>query len=186
MTFDPIPLIFSTVYNFEVQTKGTVFSAISIAANLFTVICIYQEKFAKARNKLPNSPEARLYFSCVESTLIPIGMFLYGWSSGLYPQLQSRSPPWEFSASTLPSSIILLMFIIATHLQHSPRRASAEIVFGGAFQLVTDDLFANLGYGPAGTLLGGIGLLLTFVPWVLMFLGPKIRARSKFANELTR
>jgi hypothetical protein len=28
--------------------------------------------------------------------------------------------------------------------------------------------------------------LLTFVPWVLMFLGPKIRARSKFANELTR
>src|SRR6266480_2657425 len=36
---------------------------------------------------------------------------------------------------------------------------------GGAFPLVTDALFANLGYGPAGTLLGGIGVLLTFVPW---------------------
>lgn len=56
--------------------------------------------------------------------------------------------------------------------------------FGGAFPLVTDALFANLGYGRAGTLLGGIGVLLTFVPWVLVFFGPKIRARSKFASEL--
>ena len=81
MTFGAIPLIFSTVYHFEIQTQGAIFSAISIASILFTVICIYQEKFAKARNKLPNSPESRLYFSCVESTLMPIGMFLYGWSS---------------------------------------------------------------------------------------------------------
>ena len=79
MTFGAIPLIFSTVYHFEIQTQGAIFSAISIASILFTVICIYQEKFAKARNKLPNSPESRLYFSCVESTLMPIGMFLYGW-----------------------------------------------------------------------------------------------------------
>jgi hypothetical protein len=33
-------------------------------------------------------------------------------------------------------------------------------------------------------LLGGIGTLLTIVPWILVFYGPRIRARSKFASEI--
>lgn len=59
-------------------------------------------------------------------------------------------------------------------------------------------MFTNLGYPAACSLLGGIvrrvsqhcirvanidqGVLLTIVPWVLVFFGPKIRARSKFAS----
>jgi hypothetical protein len=29
-----------------------------------------------------------------------------------------------------------------------------------------------------------MGALLTVVPWVLVFYGPRIRARSKFASEI--
>jgi hypothetical protein len=59
-------------------------------------------------------------------------------------------------------------------------------------------MFNNLGFPAASSLLGGIvsyivircfksliflqGALLTIVPWVLVFYGPKIRARSKFAS----
>lgn len=61
-------------------------------------------------------------------------------------------------------------------------------------------MFNNLGYPAASSLLGGIvrpvfspfriqlsliifqGALLTIVPWVLLFFGPKIRAKSKFAS----
>jgi hypothetical protein len=35
----------------------------------------------------------------------------------------------------------------------------------------------------AGGFLGGVGFLLTAVPWVLLLYGPKIRARSKLARE---
>jgi hypothetical protein len=45
-------------------------------------------------------------------------------------------------------------------------------------------MYNDLGYGPASSLLGGIGVLLTVVPWILVFYGPRIRARSKFASEI--
>lgn len=47
-------------------------------------------------------------------------------------------------------------------------------------------MFERLTIGGAGSLLGGIGALLTLVPWVLLFYGPRIRARSKLASELNR
>jgi hypothetical protein len=55
---------------------------------------------------------------------------------------------------------------------------------GGIFPLITTQMYNRLGYGPASSLLGGIGTLLTVVPWILVFYGPRIRARSKFASEI--
>jgi hypothetical protein len=54
---------------------------------------------------------------------------------------------------------------------------------GGVFPLVFKQLFTNLKFGPAASLLGGIGAALTLVPWLLVFFGPKIRHASKFASE---
>ena len=54
-------------------------------------------------------------------------------------------------------------------------------VLGGVFPLVTGALFTNLGEDAAGGLLGAIATALTVVPWVLVFFGERIRARSKFA-----
>jgi hypothetical protein len=54
-------------------------------------------------------------------------------------------------------------------------------MLGGIFPLVTVAMFNDLTFQGAASLLGGVGTLLTLVPWVLVFYGPKIRARSKFA-----
>lgn len=45
-------------------------------------------------------------------------------------------------------------------------------------------MYNKLTFGGASSLLGGIGALLTIVPWILIFYGPRIRARSKFASEI--
>ncbi|KAF7597266.1 hypothetical protein BBP40_008108 [Aspergillus hancockii] len=63
-------------------------------------------------------------------------------------------------------------------------KMSGRNVLGAVFPLVTNAMFNNLGYPAASSLLGGIGVLLTIVPWVLVFYGPQIRARSKFASEI--
>jgi hypothetical protein len=55
---------------------------------------------------------------------------------------------------------------------------------GGVFPLITAQMYNKLTFGGASSLLGGIGTLLTLVPWILVFYGPKIRARSKFASEI--
>jgi Fe2+ transport system protein B len=58
-------------------------------------------------------------------------------------------------------------------------------LLGGSFPLVTKQMFRNLGFQAASSLLGAIGAVLTLVPWVLFFYGPKIRARSKIASAFT-
>jgi hypothetical protein len=60
----------------------------------------------------------------------------------------------------------------------------ADFDTGGIFPLITTQMYNKLGYGPASSLLGGIGAFLTIVPWILVFYGPRIRARSKFASEI--
>lgn len=42
-------------------------------------------------------------------------------------------------------------------------------------------MFGNLGLKGAGGMLGGIALVLSVIPWVLLIFGEKIRSRSKLA-----
>jgi hypothetical protein len=46
-------------------------------------------------------------------------------------------------------------------------------------------MFNNLGFHWAGSLLGFIGLVLSFVPLLLLWKGRQIRARSPFMAEST-
>lgn len=57
-------------------------------------------------------------------------------------------------------------------------------MLGGVFPLVTQQMFHAMTFQGAGSFLGGVGAILTLVPFVLLIWGPKIRARSKFASGL--
>jgi MFS family permease len=187
LTFAAIPLVFATTHGFNLQQQGYIFWSISIASVIFAGICIYQEDIAKKYNKLPNSPEARLYFACYESALLPIGLFMFGWTSS--PSVHWIVPSIAIGLATMGIfSIYLAVFNYFADTYH--RYASSALaaqsfcrnIMGGILPLVTRQMFTGLGYGPASSLLGGVGVVLTFVPWVLMLYGPKIRARSKFAS----
>jgi len=81
LTLAAIPLVFQRNHGFSLQQANSVFASMCIASALATVLSIYQEKIAKAHGKLANTPEGRLYFACIESALMPIGMFMFGWTS---------------------------------------------------------------------------------------------------------
>lgn len=49
-----------------------------VGAIFSVILSIYQEKIAKNYGKLSSAPEGLLYFSCVESALMPIGLFWFG------------------------------------------------------------------------------------------------------------
>lgn len=50
------------------------------------------------------------------------------------------------------------------------------------FPFVTNPMFFRLGFAGGSSLLGGVAMLLTGVPWVLVIWGERIRARSRFAK----
>ena len=205
LMFGSIPLVFSKSHGFTIQQSGAVFAALSIGAILSTILSIYQDKilahYLASSSKNPekqsefiknldfSSPEGRLYFACIESALLPIGLFWFGWT-------QFSSIPWIVPSLAIGCatmgiySIYLATFNYLADTYH--RYASSALaaqsfcrnILGGVFPLVTAAMFNNLTFQGASSLLGGIAALLTIVPWVLVFYGPKIRARSKFAAEI--
>lgn len=195
LTFDAIPLVFETIYDFNLEQQGAVFAAISVAGIISTILSIYQEKWARThfsekRRQIFDQPEGRLYFACVQSALLPIGCFWFGWSS--YSSVPWIVPTLGIGCATMGIfSIYLAVFNYLADTYH--RYASSALaaqsfsrnMLGGAFPLFTQIMFVRLTFQGAGSFLGGFGTLLTLVPWVLFIWGPKIRSRSKFASEIT-
>ncbi|GIK05312.1 hypothetical protein Aspvir_009418 [Aspergillus viridinutans] len=189
LQFGSVPLVFETNHGFNVEQSGAVFTSMCVGVIIITIISIYQESIARRFVTLPESAERRLYFVCIQSLLMPIGLFWFGWTS--YPSIPWIVPTIAVGCATMGIfSVYLATFNYLADTYH--RYASSAIaaqsccrnLLGGVFPLVTNAMFTNLGYPGASSLLGGIGALLCIVPWVLLLFGPKIRARSKFASEL--
>lgn len=137
---------------------------------LITLISIWQEKIAARFGMLSSSAEGRLYFVCIESVLLPIGLFWFGWTS--FPSVPWIVPTLAVGCATMGIfSIYLATFNYLADTYH--RYASSAIaaqsccrnLLGGVFPLVTNAMFNNLGYPGASSLLGGIVSLLI---WGLM------------------
>jgi multidrug resistance protein len=205
LTLAAIPLVFQNNHGFSLQQANAVFAAMCIASILAAILSIYQEKIAKKYGKLTNTPEGRLYFSCIESACMPIGLFMFGWTSS--PSVHWIVPTIAIGIATVGIfSIYLATFNFLADTYHryassalaaqsfcrnmlgkfpvSPNWTVTNSHLGGIFPLITTQMYSKLGYGPASSLLGGIGAILTIVPWILVFYGPRIRARSKFASEI--
>lgn len=132
-----------------------------VGAVLATLLSIYQEKVAIRFGKLSSTPEGRLYFACVESILMPAGLFWFGWTS--FPSIHWIVPALGVGTATMGIfSIYLAVFNYLADTYH--RYASSALaaqsfcrnLLGGIFPLVTNALFTNLGYPAASSLLGGI------------------------------
>jgi MFS family permease len=207
LTLAAIPLVFERNHGFSLQQANAVFAAMCVGAILATILSIYQEKLARKHGKLISSPEGRLYFACVESALMPIGLFMFGWTSS--PSIHWIVPTIAITLATMGIfSIYLAVFNYLADTYHRYASSAlaaqsfcrnvlgrahllamlvggkANAVAGGVFPLITTQMYNKLTFGGASSLLGGIGTLLTLVPWILVFYGPRIRARSKFAREI--
>lgn len=211
LTLAAIPLVFQRNHGFSLQQANAVFAAMCVGALIASVLSIYQEKIARKHGKLINSPEGRLYFVCVESACMPIGLFMFGWTSassihwivptiavsiatiGIFTIYLSvfnylADTYHRYASSALAAQSFCRNMLGTSALSPSPPKRDPKHMLtmsaGGVFPLVTTQMYNNLGFGPASSLLGGIGTLLTVVPWILVFYGPRIRARSKFASEI--
>ncbi|KAL8951454.1 MAG: hypothetical protein Q9222_002579 [Ikaeria aurantiellina] len=189
LTFSSIPLVFGTNHHFNIEQNGAVFASMCVAAILSTVLSIYQDKIAIHYGKLSSTPEGRLYFSCIESALMPIGLFWFGWTS--FPQIHWIAPAIAVGCATMGIFSIYLsvfLYLADTYHQYASSALAAQSfcrnMLGGIFPLIADQMFTAMTYQGASSLLGGIGALLTAVPWVLVFYGPRIRGRSRFAREI--
>lgn len=184
MQFNSIGIVFREVYNFSNIQVGAVYTAVVLGSVLGTALNIIQDPFL--RRLWPSrmfGPEGWLYSACIESILLPVGLFWFGWSA-------SPDVPWIVPAIAIGSctmgifNIYLAVFnyLAETYHRYASTALAAQSMcrnlLAGVFPLFIHAMFSNLSYGIAGTILGCVGLLLTSVPWLLCLFGEKIRGEA--------
>ncbi|KAM5344418.1 hypothetical protein ACJ41O_012954 [Fusarium nematophilum] len=192
MQFSSIGLVFRSVYGFNNTQVGGVYAAVIVGSILSIILAIVEEPVV--RRLLPgrsssSSPEQRLLSPCIQSILLPIGLFWFMLSAK--PNVSWVSPSLAIGSCTMGIfSIYLAVFNYLADTYH--RYASSALaaqsmcrnLLAGIFPLITARMIRDLTLAGTGGLLGGLGLLLTGIPWLLFFYGRRIRARSPFAKEL--
>lgn len=200
LSFTVVPFLYGS--NLDISSR--VYIAMMAGAVVATVAGISMERLMKhpqwkpegphndskfwafMRRRFPaDSPEARLYFPCITAMLLPAGLFV----AFMVPQ------KWQEYAQAVGIgfafwgiySVYLATFnyLADTYTIYASSALAAQSLcrnlLGGIFPVIATPLFKNVGIKGAGGILGGVATVLTAIPWVLMFFGPRIRAKSKFA-----
>ncbi|OWZ69856.1 hypothetical protein AYX14_04770 [Cryptococcus neoformans] len=191
-----IPQTFSANYGFNTFQSSLVQLALSVGAIVGTIINPYQDKLylrSAHRNKEAEGkpiPEARLYFSIPGSLLFAGALFWYGWSS--YPNVHWIVPTLAIGFIGLGIYSIYMatvMYLTDAYEKYASSALSAASLgrntFGAFLPLASQDLFNNLGFQWAGSLLGFLALVLSGVPILLFFKGKYLRSKSPFIAEAT-
>ncbi|ODV68022.1 hypothetical protein HYPBUDRAFT_11167 [Hyphopichia burtonii NRRL Y-1933] len=125
---------------------------------------------------------------------MPLGIFLFGWTS----KASIHWFPSMLGAACFGFSAYMGFQTLMSYLSHSFKRYVASVMaannffrslIGGLICLSAHPLYNNLSanspnypVGWGSTILGFIAILLSLIPLIFYFNGPKLRARSKFAN----
>lgn len=125
-------------------------------------------------------PEYRLPPMVLGGILIPIGLFLYGWTAQYHffyivPMIGTATLGFGFFVTTIPLSA----YLVDAYKVHAASAIAATIVMrcivGAVLPLAGPPLYANLGLGWGNSLLGFVGLLFVPVPMLFMYYGERIR-----------
>ncbi|KAF5964257.1 major facilitator family transporter protein [Fusarium bulbicola] len=206
LSFSIVPYLYSDNYNMSMR----IYVAMMASAIIATVVGILQESLMKhplwsghvdekevspfwrfMRKNFPaDSPEARLYFSCLTALLLPAGLFV-AFLSPISTSHYTQAIGIGFANWGIYSVYLATFNYLADtyHMYASSALAAQSFcrnVLGGIFPVLTGIMFDNLGLRNAGSVLGGIASVLTLIPWILVFFGSRIRARSKFAISLQK
>jgi len=121
------------------------------------------------------------------SLLVPIGLFIYGWTA----QYRTHWIGPNIGAAIFAAGVIVGFQCIQTYLVDSYVRYAASAIgaatvlrssAGFGFQLFAPYMYAALDYGWGNSLLGFIALGLGIpAPFLLWFFGKKLRERSTLA-----
>ncbi|KAH0296332.1 putative multidrug transporter, partial [Aureobasidium melanogenum] len=185
---------FSTNYGFSVFQTSLIQLSLSAGATIATIVNPIQDQLylrsARRNKESPGKPipEARLYFSIPGSLIFTAGLFVYGWTSYTFV-------PWIAPAigiAMVGFGIYSIYQAVVNYFTDAYSKYSASAlsaasfgrnVFGAFLPLASPQLYSNLGYQWASTLLGLVALILSLAPVFLLVKGPAIRARSPFMAE---
>ncbi|ODQ65495.1 SCR1 protein [Nadsonia fulvescens var. elongata DSM 6958] len=193
--FEAFPIVFNEVHHFNLVESGLAYIGIIVCCiiacgfYLYFVRIIWVKKLEAGIN-MP--PEIHLVFGIAGSIIVPVGIFLFAWTS-------KESVHWIapiIGSGIFVAGAFLVFQATFNYFGGSFFRYLASVFagnglfrasFAAAFPLFATPMYKNLGptefpVGYGCTIIGCICVAMISIPITLRIFGPKLRARSRYAN----
>ncbi|MDI1487744.1 MAG: hypothetical protein OHK93_007016 [Ramalina farinacea] len=192
--FEAYPIIFQGTYHMNAGVSGLAFLPIMVGLMFALGIFLYYDCVLQKARKA-NKPWAsieeyrRLPLACLGGPLYVISLFWLGWSARasvhwIVPMLAGV----PFGAGFMLIFMALLNYITdAYEIYAASGMAATSIarsIFGAVLPLAAAPMYRSLGVSWASSLLGFLSLAMTVIPFAFIKYGDRIRANSRFCNEL--
>ncbi|OCK74066.1 MFS general substrate transporter [Lepidopterella palustris CBS 459.81] len=136
------------------------------------------------------TPEARMWMALPGSFLLPIGLFMFGWTSSLSTPCGWLAPVVGsalFGAGVFIVILAVLNYVVDSYHAYSASALAGVILVrnlvGAGFPMFAAQMYGSLGPKWASSVLGFLGLILCGIPWWFFYCGVGIRRRSSWAME---
>lgn len=192
MFFFAYPVVFNEGKGWPDHKTGLMFIplAIGILIGAVTAPFVNRDYVRRAKKYEERGevcpPEIRLIPMMIGCWMVPIGMFIFAWTS--YPRLIWVGP--ALGGFPVGIGFILLYNSVNNYLVDSYTHCAASAIaaktivrslYGAGCVLFTVQMYHTLGYEWAGSLLAFISLGLCLIPYFFWFCGAKVRTWSKYA-----
>ena len=190
MYFIAYPIVFVEGKGYSAGKTGLMFIPLAIGVILSAACSPFVNiHYRKLCDRAPNGrppPEARLIPMMFSCWFIPLGLFIFSWTS--YPDVSAWGPmmggfPVGFGFIFLYNSAN--NYIVDTYQHQAASGLAAKTflrsIWGASVVLFTEQMYHRLGYEWAGSLIAFIALACCAIPFVFFFYGSSIRKYSRFA-----
>ena len=189
--FEAFPLVYIDIYHFNLGELGVVFLSAAVGFGIGTLVYMSWIKWYSTPRIAKNgfgSPEDALLPGLGAAFLMPIGMFIYGWTSkeGIHWIVPS------IGVAIVTFGVFIVFQCIFLYLPMTYPAYVASLFAGNALVrsslaagsiLYSGPLYNNLGVGPGSSLLACLMSACVVGLWVLWYFGARLRARSKFSAK---
>ncbi|KAM0452725.1 hypothetical protein ACHAPV_008376 [Trichoderma viride] len=197
MFFAAIPTVFQGTRGWNEGLAGLPFVGVTIGVCLATALSgVDNKRYVRLCEEVEAKggtiePEARLSTSMIGSVILPIGLFLFAWTT--YPSVHWIAPVLGallFSCGLVLNFISQISYLIDCYTIYTASVLAAGSMlrsfFGTAFPLFTTQMYANLGDQWASSIPAFLALGCVPIPFLFYKYGPKIRSKCKYASEAAR
>ena len=180
--------VFESTYGFTQGEAGLAYLGLSLGMVIGVLLCAATSDWWLKRQASVHDgqmkPEYRLPPMVLGGVLIPVGLFLYGWTIQYHlffiaPMLGSATLGFGFFVTTIP----LNAYLVDAYKVNSASAIAATIVMrcivGALLPLAGPPLYDQLGYGWGNSLLGFVALLFVPVPMLFMRYGERLRTSAR-------
>ncbi|KAL7907590.1 major facilitator superfamily domain-containing protein [Trichoderma velutinum] len=178
-------------YGMNAGQVGLIFLSISVGVSISIICYVTYLKLVferEIKTQGLGEPERRLVCGLPASFLVPIGLFVFGWTGNSSPEI-----PWivpTIGITIFVIGIFIIFQVIFIYIAISYPMYSASLFAANDFVRssigcgaihFSRPLFINLGVGKGVSLLAGLSCGGVIGIFVLYFYGATLRRRSKFA-----